>query len=177
MVLAQIAILSFLALYLHEERGWSTLHAALALAGVQAGGAVARVLAGAWSDRAGRRVRPLGRLALGAGVALGVAAALLPAPDALAVPALIGAGVLAMSGNGVSFAAVAELAGAGRAGTALGLQNTVLFVAVAIAPPAFGAAVGLFSWPAAFALAAACPLAGWWVLQPLRAAEEARSSG
>jgi len=176
-VLAQIAILSFLALYLHEERGWSITAAALALAGVQAGGALARVAAGAWSDRAGRRVRPLARLALGAGVALAAAAALLPAPDALAVPALVGAGVLAMSGNGVSFAAVAELAGAGRAGTALGLQNTVLFIAVAIAPPAFGAAVGLFSWPAAFALAAACPVAGWWVLQPLRAAEEARSSG
>ncbi|MDX6556617.1 MAG: hypothetical protein QOD86_2812 [Miltoncostaeaceae bacterium] len=176
-VLAQLAILSFLALYLHEERGWSEVEAALALAGVQAGGAVARVAAGAWSDRVGRRVRPLGRLALGAAVALGAAAALLPAPDGVAVPVLIGAGVLAMSGNGVSFAAAAELAAAGRTGTALGLQNTVLFVAVAISPPAFGAAVGWLSWPAAFALAAACPLAGWWVLQPLRAAEEARSSG
>ena len=31
----------------------------------------------------------------------------------------------------------------------------------------FGAAVGLTSWPAAFALAALCPLTGWWVLGPL----------
>jgi sugar phosphate permease len=175
-VLAQIAVLSFLALYLHEERGWSALSAALALSGVQAGGALARVVAGVWSDRSGRRVRPLGRLALAAGVALGAAAALLPTPDALAVPILAGAGVLAMAGNGVSFAAAAELAGPRRAGTALGLQNTVLFVAVAVAPPAFGAAVGLVAWPAAFALAAACPLVGWWILQPLAGAEETSSA-
>ena len=47
-----------------------------------------------------------------------------------------------MAGNGVSFAAAAEMAGPARVGTALGLQNTVLAVAVAIAPPAFGATVG-----------------------------------
>ncbi len=52
-----------------------------------------------------------------------------------------------MAGNGVSFAAAAEMAGAARVGTALGLQNTILFVAVAVAPPVFGAAVGLTSWP------------------------------
>jgi hypothetical protein len=77
------------------------------------------------------------------------------------------AGVIVMSGNGVSFAAAAEMAGPGRVGTALGLQNTILFVAVAAASPLFGAAVGLLSWTAAFALAAACPLVGWAVLGPL----------
>jgi MFS family permease len=107
-------------------------------------------------------------------VSLAVAAALLPAPDWAATPTLVVAGILAMAGNGVSFAAVAEMAGSARVGTALGLQNTVLGVAVAIAPPLFGAAVGLLSWPAAFGLAAACPLAGWLTLGPLVAAERAR---
>jgi sugar phosphate permease len=172
-VLAQISVLSFVALYLNEERGWSLTEAALALAGMQLGGAAARVAAGAWSDRLGSRVRPLRALALAAGVTLALAAALLPAPDPAAVPLLIVAGVLAMAGNGVSFAAAAERAGPGRVGTALGLQNTILFVAVAVAPPAFGAAVGLLSWPAAFALAAVCPLVGWWTLEPLGAAERA----
>ena len=76
-----------------------------------------------------------------------------------------------MAGNGVSFAAAAEMAGAARVGTALGLQNTILFVAVAIAPPAFGLAVGLTSWPAAFGLAALCPLVGWLALRPLARCE------
>ncbi len=166
-VLAQLSVLSFLALYLHEERGWSVGAAALALGAVQIGGAVSRVAAGAWSDRAGSRIRPLRTLALSGGVTLGLAAALLGAPDAAAAGALIVAGILTMAGNGVSFAAAAEMAGAGRVGTALGLQNTILFVAVAVAPPAFGAAAGLTTWPAAFALAALCPLIGWWVLGPL----------
>ena len=64
-VLAQLSVLSFLALYLHEERGWSVGAAALALAGVQLGGAIARVAAGAWSDRLASRIRPLRALALG----------------------------------------------------------------------------------------------------------------
>jgi MFS family permease len=102
---------------------------------------------------------------------LALAAALLPGPDAAAATLLIVSGVLLMAGNGVSFAAAAEMAGPRRVGTALGLQNTVLAVAVAIAPPAFGAAVGLLSWPAAFALAAAPPLVGWIVLGPLVATE------
>ena len=172
-VLAQISLLSFTALYLHEERGWSTGAAALALAGVQIGGAAARVVAGVWSDRVGSRMGPLRALALCGALALGAAAALLSAPDAVAVAALVVAGVITMAGNGVSFAAAAEMAGAGRVGTALGLQNTVLFVAVAIAPPAFGGAVGLISWPAAFAAAALCPLVGWWVLRPLARRERA----
>ena len=170
-VLAQLSVLSFLALYLHEERGWSVGAAALALAGVQLGGALARVAAGAWSDRLASRIRPLRALALAGAASLALAAALLWGRDAAAVTLLIVAGVLLMAGNGVSFAAAAEMAGPRRVGTALGLQNTVLAAAVAIAPPAFGAAVGLLSWPGAFALAAAAPLVGWVVLGPLARSE------
>jgi sugar phosphate permease len=170
-VLAQLSVLSFLVLYLHEERGWSLGAAALALAGVQLGGALARVAAGAWSDHLASRIRPLRTLALAGAAALGLAAAFLWGPDAAAAVLLIVAGVLLMAGNGVSFAAAAEMAGPRRVGTALGLQNTVLAVAVAIAPPAFGAAVGLLSWQAAFALAAAAPLVGWVVLGPLARSE------
>lgn len=175
-VLAQLSLLSFLALYLHEERGWSVGASALALGAVQIGGAVARVVAGIWSDRLGSRIRPLRLLALSGAATLGLSAALLGAPDVAAATALIAAGVLTMAGNGVSFAAAAEMAGPARVGTALGLQNTILFVAVAVAPPAFGAAVGLTSWTAAFALAALCPLLGWWVLRPLALAEGAAAA-
>ena len=45
-VLAQLSVLSFLALYLHEERGWSVGAAALALGTVQIGGGASRVAAG-----------------------------------------------------------------------------------------------------------------------------------
>ncbi|HEX2504190.1 MAG TPA: MFS transporter [Miltoncostaeaceae bacterium] len=169
-----MSVLSFLALYLHEERGWSVTASALALAAVQLGGSAARVAAGAWSDRVGSRIRPLRAIALAGGIALAAATALLPARDALAVPLLTVAGVVVMAGNGVSFAAAAEMAGPARVGTALGMQNTILFGAVAAASPLFGAAVGLLSWPAAFAMASLCPLLGWLVLGPLQAAEARR---
>ena len=175
-VLAQISVLSFLALYLNEERGWSLTASALALAVVQIGGAAARVAAGAWSDRVGSRIGPLRAIALAGAVTLAAATTLIPAPDAVAVPVMILAGIVVMAGNGVSFAAASEMAGPGRVGTALGLQNTILFVAVAAASPLFGAAVGLLSWPAAFALASLCPLVGWLALAPLASAERARAA-
>jgi hypothetical protein len=124
-VLGQISALSFLASYLHEQRGWSVTASALALAAVQIGGAVARVVAGAWSDRLGSRIRPLRAIALAGGLTLGAATALLPTPDGLAVPLLIVAGIVVMAGNGVSFAAAAEMVAPSRVGTALGLQNTI----------------------------------------------------
>jgi sugar phosphate permease len=166
-VLAQISMLSFIALYLHEERGWSVTASALTLAAVQLGGAAARVAAGVWSDRSGSRLRPLRLLALWTAVALAAATVLLGGPDALAAAGLAVAAVLSMAGNGVSFAAVAEMTGPDRVGTALGLQNTVLAVAVAVASPLFGAMAGLWSWTTAFAVTSAFPLVGWWLLRRL----------
>jgi len=69
------------------------------------------------------------------------------------------------------------MVGPARVGTALGLQNTVLGVAVAIASPLFGAMAGLFSWTAAFAIAATFPLIGWWLFRGLARREEARLGG
>ncbi len=168
-VLAQISLLSFIALYLHEERGWSVTTAALTLAAVQLGGAAARVVAGVWSDRSGSRLRPLRLIALSTAIALAVATALLGGPDGLAAAGLAVAAVLSMAGNGVSFAAVAEMTGPDRVGTALGLQNTVLAVAVAVASPLFGAMAGLWSWTTAFAITSLFPLVGWWLLRGLEA--------
>ena len=77
-MLAQLSVLSFLALYLHEERGWSVGAAALALGGrADRRRALARVAAGAWSDRLASRIRPLRILALAGAVSLALAAALL----------------------------------------------------------------------------------------------------
>lgn len=167
-VLCQLSLLSFLALYLHEARGWSVGAAAGALALVQLLGAAARVAAGSWSDRTRSRLVPLRLLAVVSAGALAGAALLLALPGPFGPALLIGASVVAMAGNGVSFAAASEMAGPRRVGTALGLQNTILFCAVVVAPPAFGAVVGALDWTAAFLVAAACALVGWWVLAPLR---------
>lgn len=167
-VLCQLALLSFVALYLHDERGWSVGAAAAALAVIQLTGAASRVVAGAWSDRIRSRLVPLRALALSAAVILGAATLLLPVPGPAGPILLILAAVVAMAGNGISFAAASEMVGPRRVGTALGLQNTVLFCAVVVAPPSFGLLVGPLGWEGAFGVAAICPLVGWATLAPLR---------
>jgi sugar phosphate permease len=82
--------------------------------------------------------------------------------------------VLAASWNGLSLTAATEMSGRDRAGTAIGVQNTILNGAGAIAPVAFASVVVATSWPASWALLAACQLAGVAVLTPLVAEERGR---
>ena len=113
-VLAQISLLSFLALYLHEERGWSVDGAPPWRSPRCSSAARSR----GWRRGPGRtgsasRIRPAARARAGGRRSpWRVAAALLwRRPTPLAAAALVVAGVLSMAGNGVSFAAAAEMAG------------------------------------------------------------------
>jgi sugar phosphate permease len=166
-LVAQISILSFLILFLHQERGLSTAAAAGIFALIQALGAGLRILSGRWSDRVQARIVPLRRLALGLTATLAAAAVLLSASLALLIPVFVAAGALSLSWNGLSFTAAAELAGRARSGAALGFQQTALAVTSATAPPAFAAVVEASSWSLAFGLAAAMPVFGALVLRPL----------
>jgi sugar phosphate permease len=167
-LVAQLAITGFLVLFLHDERGLSDAAAAGVLAGVQVVAAGMRIGGGRWSDRVGSRVRPLRLVGVASSVTLAVAAAVLSAPLTVLVPAFVLAGGLAMAWNGLSFTAAAEIAGSGRSGAALGMQQSALAAAGAIVPPAFAAVVAASSWRLGFALAALCPLAGVQLLRPLR---------
>jgi len=165
-LVAQIAIMSFVVLFLHDARGVDTGRAAAVLAGVQVIGGALRIAGGRWTDLHGRRVPLFRALALALAVATGAVAALADASLWLLVPVLLVAGGLGMGWNGLSFTAAAEIAGRRRAGAAVGFQQTVLAVGSAATPIAF-AAVAAASWPVAFALAAVCPAIGAVVLRPL----------
>ena len=164
---AQIAVVGFVVLFLHETRGFSNGAAAAVLAATQVVGAVARIEAGRWSDRLRARVVPLRRLGLAISAATAVAAALAGASAWLLVPALVVAGALGLSWNGLSYTAAAERAGAARSGAAIGFQQTALALGGVGLPIAFAAVVGATSWRLGFALVALCPLAGWALLAPL----------
>jgi MFS family permease len=167
-VAAQIAVTGFVVLFLHDERGFSPGEAAAVLAGIQVLAAVLRIAAGRWSDVLGSRIVPLRLVGLASSFTLALAAAVLEAPAVVLVPAFILAGGFAMSWNGLSFTAAAELAGRGRSGAAIGMQQTALSAAGAIVPPAFAALVAATSWRLGFALAAVFPLLGVQLLRPLR---------
>jgi sugar phosphate permease len=183
LIVGQIGLTSLLVLYLYSERGWSATEAAIALGFVQLGGAVARVFAGRWSDLRDARIAPFRRLAAGAGVLLLAAAALASAPDAVLVPLLMGGGVLAMSWNGLSFTAAAEISGGAQAGRAMGMQNTLMRASGAVVPVALGTLAAHGSWRATFLVMGVAPLLGRALLGPLvddeddrRRAREARLS-
>ena len=175
LVCAQVAMVAFVALFLHDHRGVGAAAAAASLGAIQIGGALARLVAGRRSDRIGRRIIPMRRHAL-AMVGLLLATGLLAdAPLVVLAPVLLAAGIFTMSWNGLSFTAAAEMAGRDRAGTALGLNGTIARVISAGAGVGFGAVVAATSWPAAFALLAILPLAGWLLLGPLVCEEEQRA--
>ena len=165
-LVAQVAMMGFVVLFLHDERGFSTGEAAAVFAAGQALAAALRIAIGRWSDVLGSRVRPLRWIGVTVAATLGAVAALTGASPWLLVPALALATGMSMAWNGLSYTIAAELGGR-RSGAAIGFQQTVLSAIGVAAPVAFAAAVSGTSWGLAFALAALFPLAGAWLLRPL----------
>jgi sugar phosphate permease len=167
-LVAQIALTGFLVLFLHDARGLSTGKAAAVLAVAQVIAIVLRIAAGRWSDRARARVRPLRLVGLAIFATLALSAALVTVPLEILIPTLVVATAFSMMWNGLSYTAAAELAGRSRSGAAIGFQQMTLSIVGFIAAPAFAAIVDASSWRTGFAVFAAAPLAGWWLLGGLK---------
>jgi len=175
-VYAQVAVVGYGVLFLHDEHGLSDQAAALVIAAAQVLAVALRIGAGRWSDMIGARIRPLRLLGAAIAVGVGITAALSGGPLWLLVPCLALAGGLSMSWNGLAFTAAAELAGVRRSGAAIGFQQTMLAGLGVVAPLVFAYVVSGVSWRAAFALAALFPLAGALALRRLAVRESARGT-
>ncbi|NUR75203.1 MAG: MFS transporter [Thermoleophilia bacterium] len=167
LIAPQLCVAGFTVLYLHDRRGMSAGGAAAVLAVMQALAVGGRISAGRWSDVHASRLAPLRAIALAAFAFVILLTLVLDAPLALLIPVLVVAGVLSMSWNSLSFAAAVELAGHGRSGAAIGLQQTLLNGPGAAYPGLFGVLVAVSSWRVGFAVVALFPLAGWRVLKAL----------
>ncbi|MGV9266747.1 MFS transporter [Kitasatospora sp. NPDC003701] len=159
LVVPQFTVSVFALVFLVDERGWSPSTAGPLLACVQVAGAGARLAAGRWSDVVGSRVRPLRQLALTASGVLAALAVGAFTGSAPAVAALMAAGVVTVSTNGLSFTAVAEYAGGAWAGRALGAHTTVQNAVAACVGPTMGALIGSAGYGWAYALVVGFPLA------------------
>lgn len=166
-LVAQIALTGFLVLFLHDARGLSTGEAAAVLAVAQVIAIVLRIGAGRWSDRARERIRPLRLVGLAIFATLALSAALVTVSLEILVPTLVVATAFSMMWNGLSYTAAAELAGRSRSGAAIGFQQMTLSIVGFVAAPLFAVLVDASSWRTGFAVFAAAPLAGWWVLGQL----------
>jgi sugar phosphate permease len=167
-VYAQIAIIGFGVVFLHDEHGLSERDAALVIAAAQVLAVGIRIGTGRWSDVVGSRIGPLRHVGVVVAMSLGVVALLAGGPLWLLIPALAVAGGLSMGWNALAFTSAAELAGAARSGAAIGFQQSVLSGIAIVAPIVFAATVSRTSWALAFLLAALVPLAGRLSLRPLR---------
>lgn len=158
LVLPQALMQSFLLAWLVLGHGWSAVAAGVVVTASQVLGAAARILAGAVSDRVGSRLRPLRAVAVSvsAGLAALAAAEALGAPGAVSVTLAVAATVLSVTDNGLAFTAVAEHAGAGWSGRALGVQNTAQFVAIAAVTPLMAATIERVGYWPVFLAAAVC---------------------
>ncbi|MGR6916920.1 MFS transporter [[Actinomadura] parvosata] len=154
----QFAVLSFTAIFLHDVKGEGAVLASLTVVIAQLGGGAARIWTGRRTDRTGNRrthIRAIGALA---GLAMAGAAVLTGAPTPLTVAALAIGGVLANAWHGVAYTEIAAMAGADRAGTALGLLGTTLFATGFVTPLLIPAVVAHASWATVWALAGAASL-------------------
>ena len=170
LIFTQVAITGFVVIFLESQHDLSATEAGLVLAAINVVGAAGRLLSGLRSDRrGGRRVELIRVIAAATAAGVGAAAVLAGATVWLLVPALIAGGGLSMCWNGLAVAAAVETAGPSRSGAALGVQQTLLGVSVAVTPLAFAPFVSSTSWRAGFFVAAAFPLLAVVVLRPLRA--------
>jgi sugar phosphate permease len=156
LVVPQFATASFALLYLVSARNWDPAPAGQLVAAAQLGGAAGRLLCGRWSDLVASRLTPMRRLAV---VNAAVMFLLALAVQTRFGPALMIAGVIvSMSGNGLAFTAVSELAGSAWAGRAMGVHNTLQHIVLAGTPAALGALISGQGYGIAFALAGAFAL-------------------
>jgi sugar phosphate permease len=158
LVVPQFTVATFALVYLVDARGWTALAAGRLLAVAQLGGAMSRLGAGYWSDRAGSRMRPMRTLAVSTAVGLAGLAAAAASGTSIAVPLLLACSIVAVSTNGLAATAIAEYAGSAWAGRALGIQNTGQNALAAATPPVLALAIGSIGFGASFAVVAAFPL-------------------
>ncbi|WP_123670186.1 MFS transporter [Actinocorallia herbida] len=157
LVVPQFATSAFALAYLIGEHDWDPAVAGALVSGAQILGAVGRLACGRWSDLAGSRLRPMRRLAVGNAAVMLLLAVGIATP--IGTPLIIAATAIAMSGNGLAFTAVSELAGPSWAGRVMGVQNTGQNLVAALTPGFVGALITSTSYGVAYAVAGLFALA------------------
>lgn len=140
-LIGQMALITYVPLYLRDTMQFSPYWASQALALTQGGAMAGRVGWGVASDRffGGRRkvvlviIGMLSALAIGALGFMGAGSS-----DFLLMPILFLAGLCIVGYQGVSYALIGEIAGKARTGSGLGMMITINSAAATLGTPIFG---------------------------------------
>ncbi len=134
----QFAVLSFATVFLHDYGRLGLASISAAMVTLQAGAIVMRIWSGRHTDRHGNRrayLRGAVRVAAGAFALLALATAAGPrVPLGILIALLVFAGICVSAWHGVAYTELATLAGAERAGAALGMANTAVFIGLFLTP-------------------------------------------
>jgi MFS family permease len=140
-LIGQMALITYVPLYLKDVMGYSPYWASQALALTQAGAMVGRVGWGVASDRlfGGRRKIVLIVIGLLSVLLLGALGFMdRESSYFLLMPVLFLAGVSLVGYQGVSYALIGEISGKARTGAGLGMMITINAAAATIGTPVFG---------------------------------------
>ncbi|CAN7664684.1 MFS transporter [Cupriavidus necator] len=161
----QFAVLSFASVFLHDAAHVGVSGIAATLCAVQLGAMAMRIWSGRHTDRRGNRrvwLRHCTLIAALMFVPLALCAAVgQSVPATLTMVAVVLAGIAVSAWHGVAYTELATQAGAERAGTALGLANTLVFAAYFAAPAAIPLLLDRGGWAGVWLLAGACAATAW----------------
>ncbi len=158
----QFAILTFATVFLHDFGHLGTAGISATMASMQIGAMIMRVWSGRYTDRRGNRRAYLRGSTLVAAAAFAVLAAIVGLGHATSVAAVVVviviAGVCISAWHGVAYAELATLAGPARAGTALGMANTVVYIGLFLVPIMLAHLLAASSWTLVWFVAGLIPL-------------------
>ncbi|HEX7911309.1 MAG TPA: MFS transporter [Paraburkholderia sp.] len=161
----QIAVITFGTVFLHDFSRAGVMVISVTIAAVQTGAAIARVWSGGWTDRRGNRRAYMRACSLLTAVLFASLAAMTgfagmhhTAMTAVFALMVVLGGVSGSAWHGVAFTELATLAGTNRAGTALAMGNTCVFLTLFLTPLAIPALLSVGSWPMVWAVASVCAL-------------------
>lgn len=166
----QFAVLSFGTVFLHDFAQAELARVSAVMAFVQCAAMAMRVWSGRWTDRHRNRQSYLSAcswLSMLLFAALATACWLAPVPLLLLV-LMAGAGICVSAWHGVAYTELATLAGAGRAGTALGMANTSVFIVCFAVPMLIPHLLSLQGWVLVWSACALCAV----FARPLLAASQ-----
>ncbi|SAK60518.1 MFS transporter [Caballeronia ptereochthonis] len=161
----QFAVLTFATVFMHDAARFGVSAISATMGAVQLGAMAMRVWSGRHTDRRGNRraylrasviVASASFVALAAATACGVAHA-----PWLVAAMLVFAGVCVSAWHGVAYTELATLAGTTRAGTALGMANTAVYVGFFLTPLVIPHVLAAGSWAIVWLVAGVCASLAW----------------
>lgn len=155
LMMPQAVTVTFMLVWLINDRGWPVAAAGGAVTVSQLLGALGRIVVGRWSDRIGSRMGPV---RIVAAAVLLLLALFDSTSSRYGVLLMITISVIAVLDNGLEATAITEFAGPFWSGRALGIQNTAQRLMAAAALPLFGALAAAAEYPLAWALCGLFPL-------------------